>query len=393
MTLDKRSKILLVVFGVVLLGIVISEVLRPLPIDWSPSYLSKHKKPFGAYVFKEELQGMFSDQEFIYTDKSSFEILDEPVEQSSNYIFINDEIRFDWQSTESILDYAYTGNTVFIASNWIVGSLADTLHFEMSRSSNLEFDSLIFTFTNPALDGKSVFKEHVYKSYFSGIDSSKAEVVAYLQGKDGSKEVSFFRYPIGKGQILISSLPQAFSNYYLLKGEVNYASNAISYLSEGAIYWDEYYKSGKTVIKSPIRFILVQPPLKWAYYICLIGLVLFALFQGKRKQRIIPVITPLKNSSVSFAQAVGTLYFQQRNYDDIMAKRIQFFLEYLRTTYYLDTVNLSDKSAQKLAAKSGKGMEECKEILDYIIFQNNRSGKQESDLLELNKKITTFKKE
>jgi len=48
--LDKRSKIILVIFAVVLVSIIVTEVIRPKPINWRSSYTSESKIPFGSYV-------------------------------------------------------------------------------------------------------------------------------------------------------------------------------------------------------------------------------------------------------------------------------------------------------------------------------------------------------
>jgi hypothetical protein len=54
---------------------------------------------------------------------------------------------------------------------------------------------------------------------------------------------------------------------------------------------------------SPMRFILNNPPLRYAWYLLLLGLLIFVLFNAKRKQRIVPVIEPLKNTSLDLSEA------------------------------------------------------------------------------------------
>jgi hypothetical protein len=48
----------------------------------------------------------------------------------------------------------------------------------------------------------------------------------------------------GKGSLLLNSIPRAFSNYYLIKPQNCYfAINALRYLPQQTIYWDEYYQA------------------------------------------------------------------------------------------------------------------------------------------------------
>ena len=86
--------------------------------------------------------------------------------------------------------------------------------------------------------------------------------------------------------------------------------------------------------QSIFRYIFTQPALTWAYYLVLIGLLFYALFAGKRTQRVIPVVEPPRNTSLEFAQTVGRLYFQQGDHDNLARKKIQYFLAGLRERYH-----------------------------------------------------------
>jgi hypothetical protein len=140
-----------------------------------------------------------------------------------------------------------------------------------------------------------------------------------------------------------------------------------------------------------MRFVLTQTSLKWAYYLAVLGILVFVLFRGKREQRIIPVIEPLKNSSVEFAQAVGSLYHQNKDYTDLVNKKINYFLAYLRSRYHIDTGTLSEKTIEVLASRAGKSMEETKSLIEFILHLKQKKAHTEKDSIELNKKITAFK--
>ena len=140
-----------------------------------------------------------------------------------------------------------------------------------------------------------------------------------------------------------------------------------------------------------MRFVLNQASLKWAYYLTMVGLLVFVIFKAKREQRIIPIIEPLENSSVEFARTVGGLYYQHKDYTDLISKKLNYFLEYVRSHYYLDTTTINDKTAKDLSAKSGKSITETKALLDYIIYLKNKTRHSEQDVIQLNRKITAFK--
>jgi hypothetical protein len=70
-----------------------------------------------------------------------------------------------------------------------------------------------------------------------------------------------------------------------------------------------------------LRFILSNPALKYAWWVLLGGLALFIFFNAKRKQRIVPIVEPLKNNSVDFVKSIGNLYLQEGDFHDMMSKK------------------------------------------------------------------------
>ncbi len=392
--MDKRTKIIIGIFTAVLLTIIVTEIARPKPINWSPSYTSYHKRPFGAHILKEELTAIFPNAKINITNKNSYAYLtNEELDKRSAYIFINTSLHFDKQESHKLLEYAAKGNTILIAGSYLSGVLIDSLKINAVTNYGIREDTIALSFTNSNFKKSNYFYDKGLDNvYFNKVDTSKAKILSYTKHKDYSKKVNFIEMPFGKGKILVNTTPQAFSNYYMLAGNAQYAANALSYIKDGTIIWDDYKKTGRVVITSPMRFVLNQKSLKWSYYLTIASLLLFVLFRAKRKQRIIPVITPLENTSIAFAKTVGTLYYQHKDYDDIIAKKINFFTAYIRTHFYININTITKKTAIVLAAKSGKPLTECTELLDYLLYLKKKTLKTEQELIALNKKIVAFKK-
>lgn len=393
--LDKRSKRVLWVFGIALLGIVITELVRPKPIDWRASYISTDKIPFGGLVLFEEATSLFKNDEIEKIDKDPYEFLtDSTYAQNSAYIFINDEIFFDERQTDEILKYVENGNTVFIASRSIGYILRDSLGIESTANYNILEEEIRPQFFSPSLkqDSLPTFKKGVFKASFIEIDTLNTTALGYYENSESVLgDLNYVKVNFGKGQFLLHNLPEAFSNYYLLKGNEQYAANVLSYIDADKIYWDEYLKSGRKVVTSPMRFILDQAPLTWAYYVLIGGLLIFVLFKGKREQRIVEVIEPLENTSVEFTKTIGDLYFQHKDYSNIIAKKITYFMETLRSKYYLNTTEITEDFIKKLALKSGNTLEKTQKLMHLIKHLKEKSVHSEADLLELNKQIEAFR--
>ena len=392
------------VLVVVLISIIITEIVRPKPLNWRPSYAAESKLPFGCFVLFNELPTIFPSEEIKSVEESVYTALQKrDSSQRSSYVLINDRIYLDKQETHQILEYVAKGNQVFIAASDIMGPLADTLNIGITVDYDITEDSVAVKFTNQKFKEETFhYTRGMTKSYFSSIDTLHSEVLGHisfannnLYGEDLEKtkrKPNFIRTQFGEGTFLINSTPIGFTNYYLLKGNQKYATNTFSYLEDRLVLWDDYKKSGRRIISSPMRFVLNQPALKWGYYLTIIGILLFVLFKAKREQRIIPVIRPLENSSVEFARTVGTLYHQNRDYTNLNTKKINFFMAELRSKYYLDTSVLNESTMEQLAGKSGTSLQEVKELIGLILNLKNKAIHTEQDTIELSKKINTFKR-
>ena len=401
--MGKRSKIILGLLVTVLIGIIVTEIVRPRPINWRPSYTSISKIPFGCYVLFNELPSIFPNNDIEKVEKSVYDLLIENDSTiTSNYIMINDFIYLDEQETNQVLKYVENGNQVFIASSNFTGQLADTLNIQITQQYDIQEDSVKASFSNQNFKQEYFyFTRGVDPAYFTSVDTVNTEILGHIQFKTSAfleneteklkTRANFIKTSFGKGSFIINTLPIAYSNYYLLGENSNYSVQSFSYLEDHLLYWDDYKKSGRKVITSPMRFILNQPALKWSYYLLIVGLLLFVIFKAKREQRIIPIIKPLENSSVEFAKTVGSLYHQHRDYKNLNDKKITYFLTYIRNRYYVDTTVLDEKLITQLTAKAGKPTEETKAIIELILSLKNKPIHTEQDALNLAQKINTFK--
>ncbi|MEM6865694.1 MAG: DUF4350 domain-containing protein [Bacteroidota bacterium] len=403
--MDRRSKIILGVFFLVILGIIITEVVRPRPINWRPSYTNTDKIPFGCYVLYNELPTLFKNSDIQTSYENPYDVLisrDSLNTQKSGFVFINNFIYFEEQETLKLLDYVDQGNTVFIAAGDFGRFLSDTLNIKLLSDYALEETEAKLNLTHTDLKKASYsYERGMLYTHFTSLDTLNSQVLGHieytkrnvLQNKPDEyiKAPNFIRIKFGRGTFLLNATPQAYTNYYLLKDNQDYAANTLSYLDEQEILWDNYKKSGRVVVTSPMRFVLTQNSLKWAYYLTISGLLLFVVFKAKREQRIIPVIKPLENSSVEFARTVGALYYQNRDHADLIHKKVTYFMAYLRNRYHMELSHISEKTIRELAAKSGKDKKEVKKLLELLVSLKNRQVLTEKDSIELNKRITNFK--
>lgn len=178
--------------------------------------------------------------------------------------------------------------------------------------------------------------------------------------------------PYGKGEVIFVSSPLLFTNYGMLEGNTSvYIFRLMSYLADLPVYRTEAYVKTDAMLvaeQSPFREFIKRPPLRWALYLALLGVVLFMIFTARRRQRVIPIMSKPANRSLEFIQLIGTLYYQRKDHVDLVRKKFKLFAEELRKTAGVDIsdVNTDDREHLLLAEKTGMNSDRLKKVIRQI---------------------------
>lgn len=394
--MSKTLKIYVVFLILLIVGIVFLDAIAPKPINWSPSYSLKDKIPFGLYVFDQESETLFKNQTIEKVNITAYEYLKDQEYLDSfqtyhdvkgTFLHIGENCDIDKKSLQSLCQFVSNGNTVFLSAKIFPKFLLDSLKIKTKFEYKLT-DSIYNWVANKKL-GSQKYKitEGSNTNYFSKIDTLKTTVLGFQTGD--SARVNFIKVKFNKGQFLLHTQPAAFTNFHLLKeNHHEYAQKIVSYIPKNDLFWLTKNQNGDIVSQSPMRYILSQPALRWAWWLFLIGTLTFMIFNAKRKQRIVPILPPLPNTTVDFVKTIGNLYFQEGNHDLIIDKKIVYFLEKIRTDYLLDTNKLDEDFIKKLHQKSGKNSLDIQKLV-YLIqaHRKNPHESMEEDLIKINKAI------
>lgn len=366
------------------------------PINWFPTYAAKHKLPFGTYILKEQLANLFPNTEVKTIQKSPYLFLKED-KPNGTYLFINNRIDFGDEEFLQLMKFVDKGNDVFISTS--VFSV-DTLQIDSERLVTDNFsENVIFKQKNKAFKSKEYSFDRFFDNYvFTEIDTLNTTVLgitAYVNNVNERTEegVNFIKLKYGDGHFFLHTFPQVFTNYNILNGANHqHAANILSFLDEEKpILCDAYYKTGKSKIASPMYYLLSNKHLKWAYYMALIGILLFVLFEGKRKQRSIPIVTPLKNQTLVFTRTISNMYFEKQEHKNIAEHKISYLLEFIRTKLHIPTTTIDNTFYNYVSARSGYDIEKVKKLFAYCEEIHVRNEITENQLITLNNMIENFK--
>ena len=391
-----KTKIYLILFLLVIAGIITMEATKPKPVNWYPSYSAKHKIPYGTYVLRNELKSLL-DVAFIEDVKIAPYSYLQDTTRTGTYIFIDNAINFGEEEFNELLKFVYRGNDVFLSTH---GAMIDTLKIRTEKAHTVSFEEKpYFKLYNKNLTQKEFeFDRPLYNTYLKEIDTVNAIALGktgYLNKVDErvSEGINFMKLNFGNGHFFIHTFPEAFTNYFILKGSNRlYTEAVLSYIDTGKpVLWDAYYKTGKSSIASPMHYLLSSKQLKWAYYMALIAIFFFIIFEGKRKQRFIKIIEPLKNQSLAFTRTIGNMYYEKSEHKNIAEQKITYLLDYIRTKLYIPTNTIDDSFYKRVASRSGHTLEDVSALFKYVDFIHTQNVISQEQLIKLNTLIEKFK--
>lgn len=361
------------------------------------TYQYEDAKPFGGQVAYELLETMFPNKYVNVTEKDFHTFRsDTYIDSSSLYISLSKKFYCTEKDANAIIEFVNDGHTAFIASSYLDTVLLTKIGGKQAFSEWYgDYYEGLYQKTQTSLNDSFGYYYHSFINHFTIIDSVTARVV----GRNQTGKPNLVVFFIGKGRLYLHCDPRAFSNYFLLKEKnYRYMQNLMQFTKEsmGNIFWDDHYnqvpyRKGDSNA-SALGILFRHPPLTIAFWILLLLLLFYILFNGKRKQRIIPVIKPVENTSIAFTQAIAGLYMTEKNNKTIADKMITYFNDYIRNRYFLSAHGSGYDFVQTLSKKSGVSFESVQALYNTIEQVQLTIDVSDFELLTLNEQIQQFYK-
>ncbi|MFC0878113.1 DUF4350 domain-containing protein [Saccharicrinis sp. FJH2] len=375
--------------------LILFQHYAPKPVDWRMSFDRNHKAPYGCYVLNQLYPELFQDS-VIYNNEVFIHnpLLDTMNTEKHNLIVITDNFNPEEAEVEELLGFVRSGNSVFLSFNSFAYDLMNELKMYVRRraidTAYLKSATDTLNFYSPSLkkDSGYIFSNRLMTNFLVSEDSCKA----YMLGYDRKGHVNFARFSLGKGELYIHTQPLVFTNINLLYSDPEYAAAALSYLPDQPTIVDRFYKPFRIENEAPTSFLLSQAPLRIAFYIVVLILVIYLVFGSRRKQRIIPVIEPLKNTSLEFIKTVGRLYYKNENHATIAHKISTYFKEFLREKYYISDVAETAENIDLIAKKTGVNKMLVKTVIHKVNYFQDQPKVSGPGLMAYNKDIEEFYK-
>ena len=362
-------------------------------------------KPFGAYTAFQMLGNIYPDKSIILTKKAFATFYHETqFDSASLYVNISNKYFVSDADAQALLNFVYDGNTAFISASQIDSNLMTRIYsrqvtgdfLNMLAPAKYRRSSVSLLPDDYSSRDSFTYYYRPFSGYFSEIHGDRGRITGY--NDEGKPNFIIFFW--GKGRLFLHCAPRAFSNYFLLTGSNHlYLKQVMQMMNErpGNVFYDNFYNKKNFRQEDDKSFsaldeILKHPALAIAFWISFALLLLYIFFGGKRKQRIVPVIDPVINTSIAFTEAVAGLYLSEKNNKNIAEKMISYFSEYIRTRYFLHLHAPNKDFITVLSKKSGVGAEQVQSLYSNIQQVSLAQDVSDFELLSLNEQIQQFYK-
>ncbi|MEM1321463.1 MAG: DUF4350 domain-containing protein [Bacteroidota bacterium] len=423
---DKRPYYIFGTAAILLLAFFIFFGSKNKKYNWTETYREKTKDPYGTYIIHELLKNYNPDGRFEDIRESVRRELPTSTNEPASYVFIGEGLYLDTSDVNRLLAFVDNGNTAFISSKSIPYDLMYYIYpetcddnfywedYDIVDDTTVTMELVHPQFeTSQSLDIAYLDRNRVRRYEWAYIDSvffceepfSPAEL-GYFDGE----YINFCSFKHGKGTVYLHTTPLAFTNIRLLEKEgKDYAAQVLSHLEKGPIYWDNYSRIDEEVSRrrnqsssgsggsrlsteGPLKYVLSQPPLAWAWYLTLALTLFYLLFRTKRRQRVIPVLEPNANTSMEFISTIGSLYFLRNDHKKLSRQKMKLFLAYIRERYHLPTNQLNDEFVNRLVAHSEVPKSVIEQILLYYKNIKNAASVTEKTLIDFHIEMDKFYK-
>jgi len=390
--------------------------------DWTETYAPNDKGPYGTYMLKELLDtaGLFGN--FLELDTKLEDVLEDEEGVNDIYFFVGAENFLEAGSIDHLYNFVLAGNTIFMSCENFPIAFLEPITLDALSAVELEpnFDSIQhFKFTHPELVSKRYSSTYIYNNkvtmkYWNYLNENQFDLYAddtmYVLGTNTKDQPNFLKIKYGNGSIYLHSTPYLFTNVSLMRREgFQYAEKVLEHIPPGRIQWDRYNlqnhysenneeenegdgTGGDENRQSILQFILKHPPLVWAILILLAGAILYALFKGKRMQKIIPAAELKENTSLGYINTLASLYLQENKHQKLIHLKEKTFLNFIAEHYYISCKTPDEKFIEKVAVKSQVEKEKITEIFNAFYQLQRVQIVTDEELILLHKKIEYFYK-
>ncbi|MFN2423461.1 MAG: DUF4350 domain-containing protein [Cryomorphaceae bacterium] len=408
----KGSKGTYIFIGVVLLAgifLVVWFTNREQRYNWTETYENEGEQPYDLSIFTELFADFFPDQKFEVINNLSLDTAYSAA-AGANLVYIDGRVYIDSTEANRLMAFAEKGNTVFIsASNphILLERIADRCGtppsgkwLQTRKAKRIKPYTAWNGDTSKAVIHYQVMDDLVrYPWTYFDVQMCESATVEKAGGFEAIENdyINYISAEVGEGRVLLHSSPLIFSNYHLIDDAVlAHVEDVLSILPEGDTYFlDPVFDTAPPpnrplLTESPLRFILGNEALRWAWYLVLLLSLVYVLNTVRRNQRVLPVMVRPENDALNFLDVMSRFYRKEGNHKHIAGLQMKMLTAHLRAAYRISRSFPEKGFYEEVQEKMQIPVETSDALFQNLHRASHNSSLTDRELIEIDRKITEF---
>lgn len=417
--------IVVLVVAVILFSRYQNKEKKRVVTDWTPNYeYDERVDPFDVDITRNVLQDAVGEENFeVLPDTGSLAKL-LPKTPGHAYMYIGSYYPAGTEDVDALVEFIENGNDVHLYCERFSDKLKTKVFGEpvsycsdgswellstMRADSFQLFSVGTFNDTVKLLHPPELMSRYRKLCYFN-------EDATYCRTNELWDSMEFLQYSeIGLmeemptyakisinygGHLYIHTVPMAFTNIHMLdEAMFEHLNGVLSYVDQRKVLWDEAerskidndpFDSPANQYESTMRYLYSQKELRYAFFIALLGLMLYLFFSIKRRQRPIPMVDQNRNLSLQSLKMISRLYYLHPDHNKLARDKMSIFLHFIRKRYGLNTQELDDDFMANLVIVSGVPSNFVKKIFNSYNVVDSQTRTHPDRLIQLTQWINQF---
>jgi hypothetical protein len=372
--------------------------------NWNLSYAKNSKEPFGCYIAYRHLSSMYPNASILGANDlvdAIKKLYKKPDYESKLAIAVCRDFHISGDDLILLNEFVESGQSVCILAEHFDDTF---LHYFSLQSKDKEDLNFVTENKGPNtfVDSNKLCIDHrntKYKFNYNGpsllttfADSclQANNLMLKVMGQLGKNNaVNLIRIQKA-GTLILGHTPLTMTNHFLLQdSNIAYYECLMSQFSSSfnQVCWVSKLVNQPANVNKNLFHL---PPFFKAFLIVLTLLLLYTLFEGKRRQRQMEKRFPIENTSLEFIETVGRLYYNKGDHQNLSEKMIAYYFDNIRSKYNLNTQFQDEKFIQALSAKVNQSEVDTKAFIAYLIYIRQQQVLEEADILFLFQQLKKF---
>jgi hypothetical protein len=388
---------------VVVLGVL--ELAKPEPVNWKRTFLSSSTQPFGTWIAVRVLDSL-TERPVAMIDSSS-DVACRTVPPRGQWWVVAETFDPATEEIDSLFSFVHRGGHLVLATRWLTDTLQQQIGIDMQPVFSWEEAHVNIHDRGDVVHVLPITDDYLSQRFrvrpdtmLSRADSSTWHPMITVTTRDDAHDTTApwmiaGTRTLGLGSVTILSSPELISNVAFLKDTSSAVARLVVPLiahTDGPVVWDRYH-NGSVALPTVGDILARSHSAQLAVVLVVVTGLMYVSTNSRRRQRAIPVIERVENTTAEFVRTVADLMQSTHDHAHVVRMRVSHLRKFCATVLHVPIVNIDTTTKSRLVAATGCDDETIERLFELIALYSRDDADPEmssADMLRYSTILDTF---